>query len=426
MSASGRHAPPEPWTARHADRTALDRDFTLDSIPDLGALRSRRAEAAAEGARLFPPKGSFAYGAGEGETLLIVPPSRAPEARGAPALVLIHGGFWSSMEASQFTFLARGFAPFGAALVLLDYPLMPRVRLADLLASCRRAVLWLRANAAAHGIDPERLHVCGNSAGGHLVAELMDDPDLGFLRGGTAISGLYDLAPVAASFQNELLGLDAAEVEALSPLRRPSRVSMPMIVTVGGRETPEFLWQSRAYAAHLRERLDAAPVEDLVVPEADHITIVLDALASPDAPLNQAVRRQMTLPDTPAPRWTISSGSRFETLAGYSRAVVDGEWVFVSGTAGYDFAANTISPDPAAQTRQALATIAKALSEADASLADVVRVRVYVSERAHVIPVSTVLGETFSDPRPANTTIICGFAEEAMKVELEVTALRRR
>ena len=124
-------------------------------------------------------------------------------------------------------------------------------------------------------------------------------------------------------------------------------------------------------------------------------------------------------------RWTISSGSRFEALAGYSRAVVDGEWIFVSGTAGYDIANNTISDDVAEQTRQSLAVIAAALAQAGATLADIVRVRVYVADRADIMAVSRILAETFSDPRPANTTIVCGFATPEMKVELEVTALTR-
>jgi len=125
-------------------------------------------------------------------------------------------------------------------------------------------------------------------------------------------------------------------------------------------------------------------------------------------------------------RWTISSGSKFEKMAGYSRAVIDGEWVFVSGTAGYNFVDGSISDDVVEQTRQSLKTIAHALEQADASLADIVRVRVFIADRKDVMAVSTVLGETFSDPRPTNTTIICGFAMEEMKVELEVTALKRR
>lgn len=125
-------------------------------------------------------------------------------------------------------------------------------------------------------------------------------------------------------------------------------------------------------------------------------------------------------------RRVISSGSRFEEMAGYSRAVVDGDWVFVSGTAGYDFAAGTISDDAAEQARQALRTIGAALAEAEAGLADIVRVRVYVSDREHIGPVSAVLRETFAWPlKPANTTIVCGFATPEMKVEIEVTARRR-
>jgi enamine deaminase RidA (YjgF/YER057c/UK114 family) len=127
-----------------------------------------------------------------------------------------------------------------------------------------------------------------------------------------------------------------------------------------------------------------------------------------------------------AERWAISSGSKFETLAGYSRAVVDGDWIFVSGSAGYDIANDRFPDDPAEQTRIALATIADALKKADAALSDIVRVRVYLADAADTMTVSKILGETFSDPRPANTTIVCGFADPGIKVEIEATALKRR
>jgi enamine deaminase RidA (YjgF/YER057c/UK114 family) len=125
-------------------------------------------------------------------------------------------------------------------------------------------------------------------------------------------------------------------------------------------------------------------------------------------------------------RRAIYSGSKFEELAGYSRAVVDGDWIFISGTAGYDPATTSFPDDVADQARQALKTIAGALADAEATLKDIVSIRVYLSDRAYVMPVSHILGETFSDPRPTNTTIICGFPVEEIKVEIEVTALRRR
>jgi enamine deaminase RidA (YjgF/YER057c/UK114 family) len=124
-------------------------------------------------------------------------------------------------------------------------------------------------------------------------------------------------------------------------------------------------------------------------------------------------------------RRLISSGSHFETLAGYSRAVVDGDWVFVSGTTGYDYATGAIASQAGDQAAQALRNIEAALDQAGAALADVVRVRIYIAERADFADVAAVLGRRFGDIRPANTTVIAALVAPEMKVEIEVTALRR-
>jgi len=127
-----------------------------------------------------------------------------------------------------------------------------------------------------------------------------------------------------------------------------------------------------------------------------------------------------------AERWAVTTGSKFEKLAGYSRAVVDGDWIFVSGTAGYDMANDRFPADPAEQTLLALRTIADALAKADAKLSDIVRLRLYLASAGDLMPVAQILGETFTDPRPTNTTIVVGFADPGIKVEIEVTALKRR
>lgn len=124
-------------------------------------------------------------------------------------------------------------------------------------------------------------------------------------------------------------------------------------------------------------------------------------------------------------RRLISSGSRFEELAGYSRVVVEGEWVFVSGCTGFDYATNGISDDVAAQTHQTFRNITEALAKAECTLADVVRARIFIAERRDFERVAPILGDYFRDIRPANTTLICGLADPRMKVEIEVTARRR-
>lgn len=124
-------------------------------------------------------------------------------------------------------------------------------------------------------------------------------------------------------------------------------------------------------------------------------------------------------------RHLISTGSPFEKTAGYSRAVVDGDWCFVAGTTGYDYASMTMPETVEAQTRNCMATIAAALREGGFTLADVVRARYYVTDRAFVQKVFPILGEHFGDTRPAATMVVCELNEPEMKIEIEVTALRR-
>ena len=118
----------------------------------------------------------------------------------------------------------------------------------------------------------------------------------------------------------------------------------------------------------------------------------------------------------------ISSGSSFEALAGYSRALVDGDWIHVSGTTGFDYATMTISDDLMTQTRQVFRNIAKALGEAGASLDDVVRVTYYLPERESFQELAPIFGEHFARARPAATAVICGLVDERMRIEIEVTA----
>ena len=124
-------------------------------------------------------------------------------------------------------------------------------------------------------------------------------------------------------------------------------------------------------------------------------------------------------------RTLISSGSTFEADIGYSRAVVQGDWIFVSGTTGFDYRTMTIAEGVVAQTEQCMKNIEAALAEAGASLADVVRVR-YVLPQASEFPECwPVLRRHFGTVRPAAMMISAGLADPRMRIEIEVTALRQ-
>jgi enamine deaminase RidA (YjgF/YER057c/UK114 family) len=125
-------------------------------------------------------------------------------------------------------------------------------------------------------------------------------------------------------------------------------------------------------------------------------------------------------------RRLISSGSSFEKAWGYSRAVVDGDWVWVSGTTGFDYGAMTIRPDPVEQAEQCFRNIEAALAEAGASLADVVRIQVFVDSLETWNAVNAaVIGRKLADIRPASTALVTGFVDPRIKIEIEVTAKRR-
>ncbi len=123
-------------------------------------------------------------------------------------------------------------------------------------------------------------------------------------------------------------------------------------------------------------------------------------------------------------RKLISSGSPFEAEIGYSRAVVDGDWVFVAGTTGFDYAAMTISTDVVEQAEQTLRNIGQALADAGSSFADVVRVRYILPDAADFEPCWPVLRRYFGEVRPAATMIAAGLSDPRMRIEIEVTARR--
>jgi arylformamidase len=282
----------------YPDRPALDAQFTLDTIADLPAVMARRLAASAAARRDRPHVLKVPYGAGPDATLDLFPPD--PGAGAAPVLVFIHGGFWKALDAATFSFVGGAFAPRGALVAVIDYPLIPAVRLDGIVDHVGQALRWLSRHAGDYGGDPARLHVAGHSAGGQLAAIALDpawqaaaDIPPGAIRGGVALSGVFELEPLRRSFQQDTLGFSEADAERWSPLRHVPRGAAPLVVAVGGSETQEFVDQSLEMARAWEAAGNGAELH--VVALANHIDILTGALARPGAPLHGAVLRQLGL-----------------------------------------------------------------------------------------------------------------------------------
>ncbi len=206
-----------------------------------------------------------------------------------PVLVFIHGGYWQMRAKEHFSFLARGPLAHGIHVAFVGYTLAPEKSLAGIVDEVRAAIAWLATQTAGFGGDSARIYVSGWSAGGHLTAMTLNEPAV---KGGLAISGIFDLEPIRLSFLNDKLGLDTDAARRLSPLLDLPRRSMPLILACGGDEMPELQRQSATFAA---ARMHAGLPGRLVpLPGHNHFTI-LEELASADGKLTSLLRELMAV-----------------------------------------------------------------------------------------------------------------------------------
>ncbi len=244
--------------------------------------------ASAEARTRLDKRLDLAYGSAPSETLDLYPAA----ASGAPLMVFIHGGYWRSLDKADFAYVAPIFVEHGISVAVVNYALAPAVGIDTICLQVVRALAWLYRNAGAQGFDRDRIYVSGHSAGGHLTAMAMAAryPDLGadlpanLVKGGVAISGLYDLEPIRrASFLNVDLKLDPASAARMSPAYMPPATDAPLITAVGALESNEFLRQN----ALLGERWKKVLRADFVMPGRHHFDIVGEML-DPASPLGQA------------------------------------------------------------------------------------------------------------------------------------------
>ena len=272
-----------------ADTKFLEREYNARaSIPDHAQIFARWAEQGAAARRLRACETDLQYGSLEEERLDIFHTHNST----SPLFVFIHGGYWRSLDKSDFSWVAPPLLQHGVAVALLNYTLAPAMSIADIVRQQLAALSWLYRNAQRLRFDPDRIVVGGHSAGGHLTAMMMAalwsqlDPKLpaNLVKGGLAISGIFDLLPlVQAPFVNVDLHLDIKEARAVSPFYLPCATDAALVTAVGALESSEFKRQSAGFGAAWSDNL----VRHLELPHTNHLT-VCDELANPASPLFDA------------------------------------------------------------------------------------------------------------------------------------------
>lgn len=291
---------------RDLDQAGLDREYNARAtVPDVEPYLARYAAESARMRAALPCHLDVAYGPTPEETLDIFP---AAGPRPAPTMVFVHGGYWRLLGKGDSSFMAEAFTGAGATLVAVNYALAPRVTLDEIVRQVRAAVAWLHREGKAYGVDPERIHAVGSSAGGHLTAMLLCPgwpEDLGVhedvVKGACVISGLFDLEPVRLCHPNEWARLDAEGARRLSPIHHLPAHGCPLIVAWAETDTGEFKRQSQALAEAWAGR--GFPCARIELAGFNHFDIVLE-LNRAASPLTAAILHQMGLSraGTPPPR----------------------------------------------------------------------------------------------------------------------------
>jgi len=258
------------------------------SIPEHPQIFARWAEQSAAVRRLRACVLDLAYGDTGSERLDLFPASRD----GAPLLVYIHGGYWRSLDKSDFAWIAPPFVNHGVSVALLNYGLAPATPMEEIVRQMLRAHAWLYRNGDRLGFDPSRIYLVGHSAGAHLTAMMMAalwpvfgaDLPADLVKGGLAVSGIYDLEPLRhAPFIQADLKLTAGRAQLLSPVHMPPATDRPLYTAVGSLESGEFKRQTaligKAWPGNL--------VREIPMPGFHHLNVI-EELANVASPMFDA------------------------------------------------------------------------------------------------------------------------------------------
>ncbi|MGO4197664.1 alpha/beta hydrolase [Rhizobium sp. YAF28] len=246
-------------------------------VPEFDAIVSEiKARSASTRARLRMKE--ISYGDDASETLDIFYPEGTRD--GLPVHMFIHGGYWRMFSKRDYSYVADTITGKGAIAVIVDYALMPHVRMEVLVDQVRRAKQWVLKHIASHGGDGSRFTVSGHSAGAHLASFLFHRQEaFSGVSAALLLGGLYDLKPLQSSFLRSEIAITDREVADFSPMLHTYDGGCHATIAIGAEETPPFHQQADAFALRLRqqglsvtnERLEGSnhmsSVRDLGLPE---------------------------------------------------------------------------------------------------------------------------------------------------------------
>ncbi|USJ28494.1 alpha/beta hydrolase [Ensifer adhaerens] len=234
-------------------KTQVELDAAYDveaSVPDFMVYARQYLESSAQARQDLDCDLGVRFGPSVEEYVDIFPASRP----NAPVLIFIHGGYWRILSAGDFSFVARGPAQADVTVVVANYALCPKVSISEITRQMRAMVAWVHRRISSFNGDPENIFVAGHSAGGHLatMCALTDwrrDYDLpsNTVRGIIPISGVFDLEPIRKTFMQQDLAISDRDIREVSPQRVVGRCDVPMLISYGGDELPEFIRQSEDF-----------------------------------------------------------------------------------------------------------------------------------------------------------------------------------
>ncbi|OUS28790.1 hypothetical protein A9Q98_07115 [Thalassotalea sp. 42_200_T64] len=286
---------------RNYDLKNLEREYSPSScVDDINIYIKQYVERSDKATQLAEQQGkvlkNLSYGDSADEMLDLFLPTVGNTKK---LQVYIHGGYWQELSKDESSFAATNFQRHGCYFAVINYSLAPNATMTEIVEQNRRALAWLFENAERLGFNGNEIYLSGSSAGAHLAMMMLQThwPDYlnntqasaksNLVKGVCAVSGIYDIEPIALTYINEPLQLSAQEIDRCSPLRHDVINHCPVILAYGEDETAEFKRQTAAIAALVFEDV-------FEIPERNHFDVIID-LADDGSWLCQQVFQQMAV-----------------------------------------------------------------------------------------------------------------------------------